>query len=112
MPRKLQENSGMSKIDRAREIAESDREESDDFILLSPESYSKVATPKRRKIITTLRQKDFSSQKELAEELGRDTKNINEDLDMLRRFGVIEFKQEGRGKSPKLKHQYVAGEKI
>lgn len=105
-------DSDLSKIDKTRKIAESDREESDDFILLDADSYSKVATPSRRKIIETLRHQDFSSQKELAEKLGRDEKNIHDDLELLRRHGVVEFESDGRSKKPKLKHQHVVAERL
>ena len=105
-------DSGLSQIEKARRIAESDRKESDDFILLDADSYSKVATPSRRKIIETLRNREFSSQKALAQELGRDEKNIHDDLNLLRRQGIVEFERNGRSKKPKLKHQYVVAEKL
>lgn len=99
-------------MDRLKQLVESDDDRSEDVLLLDPDSYSEVSTEKRREIIEALRNNDYSSKKELAEDLDRDVKNIHDDLDILRRNSVVKFEQNGRKVSPELKHQHVAGKKI
>ena len=101
-----------SSVDRLKQLVESEDDRSDDVLLLDPDSYSEVSTEKRREIIEALRDNDYSSKKELAEALGRDVKNIHDDLEILRRNSVVKFEQNGRKVSPELKHRYVAGKKI
>ena len=101
-----------SRVDKLREVAESEDDRTEDVLVLDPESYSKISTRKRIEIIQALRRNNYDSKKELAEDLGRDLKNVHDDLEILRRNSVVEFKQDGRKISPGLKHKYVAGEKI
>ena len=100
------------RIKRLKEVSESERVESDDLLLLDVEAFRKVSTPKRREVIESLRTGDFESQKELAEFLGRDIKNVHEDLELLRRHGVVELKDKGGSTRPLLRHRYIAGETI
>ncbi|WEL19574.1 hypothetical protein [Candidatus Nanohalococcus occultus] len=101
-----------SRIDKLRKIHDTKDNRSEDILVLDSESYSKITTKERLKMIKALREKEFDSKKELAEELGRDVKNIHDDLDLLRRKNVVEFESNGRSLSPRLRHQHIAGEII
>lgn len=102
----------VDKVDKLKRLVESDDDRSDDVLLLDPDSYSKVSTEKRREIIESLRNKTYDSKKELSDDLGRDVKNVHDDLEILRRNSVVEFERNGRKISPRLKHRHVAGKKI
>lgn len=99
-----------SKVEKIREIHE--RTDEDSVIYLSPENYSKISTPKRREIIEKLRQNSYESKSELVEDLGRDKKNVHEDLDLLRRTGVVNMEKNGRKIKPELKYSSIRAEEI
>jgi predicted transcriptional regulator len=83
-----------------------------DFYVISREDARKLLTDKRTEIIDTLKEKEFSSTRELARELDRDIKQVSEDLDILQQISVIEYREEGNRKIPKLKHQRIFIEPI
>ncbi|MFB6209303.1 MAG: hypothetical protein ABEJ56_04175 [Candidatus Nanohaloarchaea archaeon] len=106
-------SSGLStRVERLKQIEENSGSETDDIIVLDPESYSRVATEKRIEMIEELRDNRFESQKQLAEQLGRDVKNVHQDLEILRKSGVIEMEKNGRKLAPRLRHSVIAGEVI
>lgn len=64
-------------------------------------------TPKRLELFNTVSTFNVSSIRELAELLGRDVKNVWEDLKVFEEFGLIGFKKVGRVKRPVVKKQII-----
>lgn len=60
----------------------------------------KLLTEKRREILETLSEKEFDSITELTEELGRDKKNVSQDIKKLYEHGIVDLKDQGRSKKP------------
>ena len=106
------EHSLSSRVGRLRQITEETERDTSDVIVLDPDSYSEVATGKRREIIQELRENSYDSKKELADKLDRDPKNVHEDLEILRKNGVVKLEKNGRKISPTLKHRQIVGEKL
>lgn len=79
----------------------------EDFYIIDPENARKLLTEKRREMITELREGDSSSIRELARNLGRDVKQVKEDLDILNEFSLIEYEEDRNRKKPKLKHEKI-----
>lgn len=78
----------------------SSRKEQDfsDIVLLR-----KILSNEKARILYVLKNKEVSSIYGLAKELGREFKSVYEDLQILERFGFIEFHSEKKGKRESLK---------
>ena len=79
-----------------REVIENHPDES--VCIVPREVAREVLTEKRLEIIDKLREEEVESKRNLAQKLERDIKNVSEDLDILWRHGIIEYK-EGKGTS-------------
>jgi len=67
----------------------------------------KVLTDKRLQIIQKLGEKKYESFTELVKDLGRDKKNVSEDLKALVETGIVDIEQEGRTKKPKFEFEKI-----
>ena len=74
----------------------------DPWIVLTPETAKKVLTKGRVALLSLLAQPDSSigSISDLAERLGKPLEVVSRDLKILRNFGFIELRREGRRKKP------------
>ena len=59
-----------------------------------------LLTEKRREILQTLSEKEFDTITELTKELGRDKKNVSQDIKKLYEHGIIDLEDQGRSKKP------------
>lgn len=62
----------------------------------------KLLTPHRIDLIEMIREEDIYSMRDLSRKLGRDIKNISEDLKVLKEYDLIEYREEGNRKIPEL----------
>ena len=62
----------------------------------------KLLTPHRIDLIEMIREEDIYSMRDLSRKLGRDIKNISEDLKVLKEYDIIEYREEGNRKIPEL----------
>jgi len=67
----------------------------------------RIFTEKRMQLLREIMRREVESIRQLAEELDRDVKNVWEDLCLLRRCGLIDFKEMGRRKVPILKKHRI-----
>jgi predicted transcriptional regulator len=68
---------------------------------LSPEEYRKI-TPKRLEMLDHLTGTPANSINELAQNIGRDVKNVYHDLMFLAKLGFVNLHREGRNIKPEL----------
>jgi predicted transcriptional regulator len=73
---------------------------------LSPEEYRKI-TPKRLEMLDHLKATPANSINELAQNLGRDVKNVYNDLMFLAKIGFVNLHREGRNIRPELLVQEI-----
>jgi len=71
----------------------------DEDLVLSEEDYMLI-TPRRLELLDYLGNEPVSSINDLAEKLGRDVKNVYQDLKILERLGFISLRKEGRSIIP------------
>jgi len=72
-----------------------------------PEHLRKLMTPKRRELTKLVKDEEPSSITETAEQLGRGLREVDEDLKLLERLGILYFKQEGRARKPIIPFQNI-----
>lgn len=80
--------------------------------VLSHDAADRALTPARRRIVTTLAERDVSSLRELAGILDRDPGNLSRDLRVLVAENVIRYVEEGRSKRPELVHDTIVVEPV
>ena len=85
------------KAEAGEEIAEA-REPEISFTSLR--ALSRVLTPKRLQILKTVRKQRPSSIRELARMLGRDPKNVQEDVKILEEAGLLMLEKKGNAFTP------------
>ena len=69
-------------------------------VVLKFSQAQKLLTGKRRELLQKLSEKEFNSITELSKELGRDKKNVSQDIKKLYQTGIINLKDQGRSKKP------------
>ncbi len=106
-------------IDGSQELSEQDWEEKFEEedsrkkkVVLKLPLARKLLTEKRREILETLSEKEFDSITELTEELGRDKKNVSQDIKKLYEHGIIDLKDQGRSKKPVFKFEKIEVESL
>ena len=62
-----------------------------------------ILSNERAKLLNTIKTKHPESMYHLAKITGRDFKSIKKDLDVLEKFGIVQFQKEQKGKRKKLK---------
>jgi len=67
---------------------------------IRPEHLRKLMTPKRRELTRFVKEKEPSSISETAEKLDRGLREVDQDLKLLERLGILYFKEEGRARKP------------
>lgn len=72
----------------------------------------KLFTEKRRELLQTLSHKEFDSITELAEELGRDKKNVSEDIKKFYENGIVDLEDQGRSKKPVFEFERIEIENL
>jgi len=98
-----------SRLEYMRMLAESGYSDS---VILRCETASKVLTDERMRIVDTLREEEVESMTELAEVLGREKSAVKRDLDILFKYDIVEYEEEGRKKAPRLKHAHIFVEPV
>lgn len=112
------ESTTPNSINRFQEFSESDLEEKFEEesrkkkIVLKLPLARKLLTEKRREILETLSEKEFDSITELTEELGRDKKNVSQDIKKLYEHGIIYLKHQGRSKKPVFEFEEIEVESL
>ena len=106
-------------VNDSQEFSESDLEEkfeeeesSKKKIVLELPLARKLLTEKRREILETLSEQDFDSITELTEELGRDKKNVSQDIKKLYEHGLIDLEDQGRSKKPVFEFRRIEVESL
>lgn len=79
----------------------------DDFLILDKEEAEEVLTPKRQELLELIDDEEPESITELAQAADRDVSIVHRDLDLLFEYSLVEYKEEGGKKRPKLKHRHV-----
>jgi predicted transcriptional regulator len=69
-----------------------------DVNFTSYEAMRKILTPRRLELLHVTKEQNPGSVSELAQLLGRDAKNINDDLTILANVGLIELRKTTKGK--------------
>lgn len=62
----------------------------------------KILTEKRMELINTIREEKISSQRDLSRKVDRNIKSVSTDLEVLWKYGVINYKEEENRKIPKI----------
>ncbi|MFB6147277.1 MAG: transcriptional regulator [Candidatus Nanohaloarchaea archaeon] len=62
----------------------------------------KILTEKRMELMNTVREDEIESKRDLARKLDRNIKAVSTDLDILWKYGVINYREEGNRKIPEL----------
>jgi predicted transcriptional regulator len=62
----------------------------------------KILTEKRMELINTIREEDISSQRDLSRKVDRNIKSVSTDLEILWKYGVINYREEENRKIPEL----------
>lgn len=83
-----------------------------DVTVVSREDLIERFNHRHLEIIDFLRENDAESVRGLARDLGYDKKDISEDLNLLARLDVIEFRTEGRRKVPSLAKEHIVVEPL
>jgi predicted transcriptional regulator len=83
-----------------------------DVTIVSREDLIERFNHRHLEIIDFLREHDAESVRGLARDLGYDKKDISEDLALLARLDVIEFRTEGRRKVPSLAKDHIVVEPL
>lgn len=65
-----------------------------------PEHLRKLMTPKRRELTEFVKEEHPSSISETADELDRGLREVDQDLKLLERLGLLYFEKEGRARKP------------
>ena len=73
----------------------------DEDLPLDSKQYEKL-TPRRLEMLDFLGMGQYSSINELAEKIGRDVKNVHNDLQILHKLGFVNLTKEGRSLVPEL----------
>ena len=73
-----------------------------DEVFLTVEELGRILTPRRIELLQKIRELNPSSIKELAEKIGRDFKNVYNDLKVLHGAGFVEFEEDGKSRKPYL----------
>ena len=79
-----------------------DNTEAIDEVFLTVEELGRILTPRRIELLQKIRELKPSSIKELAEKIGRDFKNVYNDLKALHGAGFVEFEEDGKSRRPYL----------
>ena len=69
-----------------------------DVTFTSYEAMRKILTPRRLELLHVIKEKNPQSIYELAQVLGRDLKNINDDLAILANIGLVELRKTTKGR--------------
>lgn len=72
-----------------------------------PTEIQKLLSPTRLQIITHLLEDEYESISHLADDLGRDYKNVHNDLELLHSHGIVKFREDGRKKQPYIPYKKV-----
>ena len=79
-----------------------DDTETIDEVFLTVEELGRILTPRRIELLQKIRELKPSSIKELAEKIGRDFKNVYNDLKALHGAGFVEFEEDEKSRRPYL----------
>lgn len=82
------------------EIEEKFEETEKKSVVLKFSQAQNLLTEKRRELLQTLSEKEFDSITELSRELGRDKKNVSQDIKKLYENGIVDLEDQGRSKKP------------
>lgn len=72
-------------------------EREEELYFMDIDTLRKVLSPKRLALLWVIAEHAPRSVRELAKRLGRDTKNVSQDLAFLSRLGLVELKENQRG---------------
>ena len=78
-----------------------------DETFISIDELVRILTPRRMELLTKIQELKPNSITELAQKIGRDFKNVYNDLKALAVVGLVEFEGEGRNKRPYLPYEKV-----
>ena len=84
----------------------------DDVLMIDRETASTVLTEKRQELLDRIREGEIESVRQLASDISRDKAAVSRDLELLFRYDLIEYREEGSRKIPELKHDTVIVEPI
>lgn len=84
----------------------------DDFHVISEETAQTVLSPRRREILSVLKESEPESVRDLARKLGRDKAAVSRDLRDLAEHSLIDYEDAGRAKKPVLQHQRIIVEPL
>jgi DNA-binding transcriptional ArsR family regulator len=83
-----------------------------DTLVLARDRAEDVFSDRRLEIVDYLKDDSPRSVRALADSLGYDKGVVSRDLQKLAELDVIEYKEDGRAKAPRLKHRHVAIEPV
>lgn len=72
-----------------------------------PSELRRLLTPKRLEMVETLMSNDFGSIRGVARHLDRGLREVHEDIELLEKYGIVVFENEGTSKAPRVPHETV-----
>ncbi|MFB6099899.1 MAG: hypothetical protein ABEK16_01370 [Candidatus Nanohalobium sp.] len=87
-------------LDFVKEVIENNKDVSTHVV--PAELAREIMTEKRIEIIETIREEEIESKRDLARKLDRDIKSVSRDLDVLWKYGIVDYREEGNRKIPEI----------
>ena len=81
------------------------REKAEKTLVVTPETFSKIFSPERIKLMLKIKNNGFSSIYQLAKALDRKYEAVHRDIKLLEGFGIIRMKTENNSKVPYISEQ-------
>jgi predicted transcriptional regulator len=80
--------------------AKIDRKKAEKAIIITPETFAKIFSPERIKLMLKIRKNNISSIYQLAKEMRRKYEAVHRDIKLLEGFGIIKIKDKNKKKIP------------
>lgn len=77
-----------------------DKEKSEKTIIVTPETFAKIFSPERIKLMLKIKRSNISNIYQLAKELHRKYEAVHRDIKLLEGFGIIKLKDKNKKKIP------------
>jgi len=77
-----------------------DRRKAEKTIIVTPETFAKIFSPERIKLMLKIKRNDISNIYQLAKELHRKYEAVYRDIKLLEGFGIVKLKDKNKKKVP------------
>ena len=80
--------------------AKVDRRKAEKTIIITPETFAKIFSPERIKLMLKIKRNNISNIYQLAKEMHRKYEAVHRDIKLLEGFGIIKLKDKNKKKIP------------